>query len=421
MAVLAMTASAPVHRIEARAVPRGPPCVVCRCAHLRESGDHLYQTARPGHHSFARPRLSPMPDDPREDEPDESDEAAPPVRPERRAAKRPGEAAPSVRPERRAAKRPEVEGRRALPARGDDRGAAGGGGLVRYDTLRAYMAEGACQPVLSREEEHALAVRYTETGDVDAAYKLVASNLRLVVKIAHEYRRTAFQLLDLVQEGNLGLMRAVKKYDPWKGVKLSSYAAWWIRAYIIRFVMENWRMVKLGTTQAQRKLFFNLSREREKLLARGIDPTPRLLAKNLEVEEKEVEEMTARMSGDDVSLDAPVSAGDDDSRQTHLDRLPAAETASTDDRLGDEQLRRIFREKLDTFARTITDEKERFIFEKRLLPADGEAPLTLQEVGDRFRLTRERARQIEAKLTARLRDWLRAEIPDFELLGPPEN
>src|SRR6266540_2618912 len=276
MAVLAMTASAPVHRTEARAVPRGPPCVVCRCAHLRESGDHLYQTARPGHHSFARPRLSPMPDDPREDEPDESDEAA-----------------PSVRPERRAAKRPEVEGRRALPARGDDRGAAGGGGLVRYDPLRAYMAEVARHPVLSREEEHALAVRYTETGDVDAAYKLVASNLRLVVKIAHEYRRTAFQLLDLIQEGNMGLMQAVKKYDPWKGVKLSSYAAWWIRAYIIRFVMENWRMVKLGTTQAQRKLFFNLGREREKLLARGIDPTPQLLAKNLQVEEKDVDEMSA--------------------------------------------------------------------------------------------------------------------------------
>src|SRR6266542_1606549 len=221
MAVLAMTASAPVHRIEARAVPRGPPCVVCRCAHLRESGDHLYQTARPGHHSFARPRLSPMPDDPREDEPDESDEAAPPVRPERRAAKRPGEAAPSVRPERRAAKRPEVEGRRALPARGDDRGAAGGGGLVRYDPLRAYMAEVARHPVLSREEEHALAVRYTETGDVDAAYKLVASNLRLVVKIAHEYRRTAFQLLDLVQEGNIGLKTVVMNDAPWKCGKVS--------------------------------------------------------------------------------------------------------------------------------------------------------------------------------------------------------
>ncbi|HEX9402456.1 MAG TPA: RNA polymerase factor sigma-32 [Anaeromyxobacter sp.] len=310
---------------------------------------------------------------------------------------------------------------REPPPRREAREAAGAGGLVRYDPLRAYMAEVARHPLLTREQEHELAVRFNQTGDVDAAYQLVASNLRLVVKIAHEYRRTAFQLLDLVQEGNLGLMQAVKKYDPWKGVKLSSYAAWWIRAYIIRFLMENWRMVKLGTTQAQRKLFFNLAKEREKLLARGIDPTPRLLAKNLEVEEKEVEEMTARMSGDDVSLDAPVSAGDDDSRQTHLDRLPAAETASTDDRLGDEQLRRIFREKLDTFARTITDEKERFIFEKRLLPADGEAPLTLQEVGDRFRLTRERARQIEAKLTARLRDWLRAEIPDFELLGPPEN
>ncbi len=310
---------------------------------------------------------------------------------------------------------------RALPARGEDREPPGAGGLVRYDPLRAYMAEVARHPVLSREEEHALAVRYQETGDVDAAYKLVASNLRLVVKIAHEYRRTAFQLLDLVQEGNMGLMQAVKKYDPWKGVKLSSYAAWWIRAYIIRFLMENWRMVKLGTTQAQRKLFFNLSREREKLLARGIDPTPQLLANNLQVEEKEVEEMTARMASEDLSLDAPVGSGDDEPRQTHIERVAAADGAPADERIGDEQVRRLFREKLHVFAKTITDEKERFIFEKRLLPPEGEAPLTLQEVGDRFRLTRERARQIEAKLTARLREWLKAEIPDFELLGPPDS
>jgi RNA polymerase sigma-32 factor len=294
------------------------------------------------------------------------------------------------------------------------------GGLVRYDPLRAYMAEVARHPVLSREEEHALAVRYQETGDVDAAYRLVASNLRLVVKIAHEYRRTAFQLLDLVQEGNLGLMQAVKKYDPWKGVKLSSYAAWWIRAYIIRFVMENWRLVKLGTTQAQRKLFFNLAKEREKLLARGVDPTPRLLARNLDVEEKDVEEMTARMAADDLSLDAPLSAGDEGARQTRIDRVPASDTAPADEKIGDEELRRIFREKLQAFSATITDEKERFIFERRLLPKDGEEPLTLQEVGDRFGLTRERARQIEAKLTARLRERLREEIPDFELLGPPE-
>jgi RNA polymerase sigma-32 factor len=305
----------------------------------------------------------------------------------------------------------------ALPERSAR--AESGGGLVRYDPLRAYMAEVQRHPVLSREEEHTIAVRFRETGDVEAAYKLVASNLRLVVKIAHEYRRTAFQLLDLVQEGNLGLMQAVKKYDPWKGVKLSSYAAWWIRAYIIRFVMENWRMVKLGTTQAQRKLFFNLSKERDKLLARGIEPTPRLLAKNLQVEESEVEEMAARMAADDLSLDAPVSPDGEDARQTRLDRV-ADGGGGADVQMGDEELRRIFRQKLEAFAKTVTDEKERYIFEHRLLPADGTQPLTLQEIGDRFKLTRERARQIEAKVTGRLRAYMKAEIPDFELLEPPE-
>jgi RNA polymerase sigma-32 factor len=292
------------------------------------------------------------------------------------------------------------------------------GGLVRYDPLRAYMAEVARHPILSREEEHDLAVRYHETGDVDAAYKLVASNLRLVVKIAHEYRRTAFQILDLVQEGNMGLMQAVKKYDPWKGVKLSSYAAWWIRAYIIRFLMENWRMVKLGTTQAQRKLFFNLAKEREKLLARGIEPTPRLLAKNLQVEEKDVEEMAARMGSEDVSLDAPLRGEDEGGGESRLDRVTPDAAPAADEQLGNEELRRIFREKLEAFAKTLTDEKERYIFERRLHPPEGATPLTLQEIGDRFRLTRERARQIEAKLTQRLRSYLQAEIPDFELLAP---
>jgi RNA polymerase sigma-32 factor len=281
------------------------------------------------------------------------------------------------------------------------------------------MAEVSRHPVLTRGEEHALALRYHDAGDLDAAYKLVASNLRLVVKIAHEYRRSAFQLLDLIQEGNMGLMQAVKKYDPFKGVKLSSYAAWWIRAYIIRFVMDNWRQVKLGTTQAQRKLFFNLGKEREKLLSRGVEPTPRLLARNLQVEERDVEEMTARMASEDLSLDAPISPGGDDGRVTRLDRLAHAETAP-DQALGDEQLRRLFREKLDAFSAALTDEKERFIFGHRLLPRPGEEPLTLQQVGDRFGLTRERARQIEAKMVKRLREQLRAEIPDFELMTPPE-
>ncbi len=319
----------------------------------------------------------------------------------------------------KAARDPKKPRRRDPPAPPAERPARSEGGLVRYDPLRAYLAEVSRHSVLSREEEHELAVRYRETGDVEAAYKLVASNLRLVVKIAHEYRRTAFQLLDIIQEGNMGLMQAVKKYDPWKGVKLSSYAAWWIRAYIIRFIMENWRMVKLGTTQAQRKLFFNLAKERQKLLARGIEPTPRLLARNLRVDEKDVEEMSARMASEDLSLDAPVRAEDGDSGQTRLDRVPEAQPAPADERIGDEELRRLFRAKLEEFAKGISDEKERLIFEKRLLPPEGEAPLTLQEIGDRFHLTRERARQIEAKLTARLREYLREEIPDFELLGPP--
>ena len=306
--------------------------------------------------------------------------------------------------------------RRTLPAPG---GEPSRGGLARYDPVRAYMAEVSRHTLLSREEEHELAVKYRETGDVDAAYKLVASNLRLVVKIAHEYRRSAFHLLDLIQEGNMGLMQAVKKYDPFKGVKLSSYAAWWIRAYIIRFVMDNWRMVKLGTTQAQRKLFFNLAKEREKLLARGIEPTPRLLARNLEVEERDVEEMSVRMGSEDVSLDAPLRGDDDEARQTRLDRV-SDRVPGPDEALGDEQLKRLFRAKLDAFATKLTDEKERYIFEHRLLPPDGEEPLTLQQIGDRFKLTRERARQIEAKMVKRLREELKDEIPDFELMTPSE-
>jgi RNA polymerase sigma-32 factor len=184
--------------------------------------------------------------------------------------------------------------------------------------------------------------------------------------------------------------------------------------------MENWRMVKLGTTQAQRKLFFNLAKEREKLLARGIEPTPRLLARNLQVEESEVEEMSARMASDDLSLDAPLRGDEEGARQTHLDRV-AAGAAGPDDRIGDEELRRLFREKLAAFAVTVEDEKERYILDHRLLPPEGATPLTLQEVGTHFGLTRERARQIEARLTARLREFLRAEIPDFELLTAPED
>src|SRR6266851_34363 len=287
--------------------------------------------------------------------------------------------------------------------------------LARADALQRYMAEVAKHPLLTREEEHKLAVKFARTHDPDIAYRLVTANLRLVVKIAHEYRRAAFSLLDLIQEGNVGLMHAVQKYDPFRGVKLSSYAAWWIRAYILRYLMDNWRMVKLGTTQAQRKLFFNLRKEQERLLAQGFEPVPKLLAERLDVSEQDVREMDQRLANDEFSLDAPV-AGADDARQTYADRI--VETARpAEDQLGDEELRRIFKEKLAEFGKTLTDPRDRFLFEHRLSLPDGEEPMTLQQVGDKYGFTRERARQLEARLTGRLRDYLRRELPDFAELS----
>lgn len=287
---------------------------------------------------------------------------------------------------------------------------------MSYDPLRVYMADVRRHPLLSREEEHALAVRYLETGDSTAGYRLVTSHLRLVVKIAREHRRRAFPLMDLIQEGNMGLVRAVKRYDPYRGGKLSSYAAWWIRAYILRFVLDNWRLVKLGTTQAKRKLFFRLTSERDRLLARGVEPTPRLLARNLGVQERDVEEMTARMAAEDLSLNPSVVRGDERGRETPLDRL--VDTGSSpDDVLAERQVSRLLRDGFEAFRANLTDVIERFICERRLLPPRGSDPLTLQQIGDRFGVSRERARQIEARLVSRLRHQLRSEIPDFELMA----
>ncbi len=290
---------------------------------------------------------------------------------------------------------------------------AAGVGLTSRDPLQAYMAEVTRHPLLNREEELQLARRLRETGDVQAAYRLVASNLRLVVKLAHEYHRNPLSLLDLIQEGNIGLMQAVKKYDPERGVKLSSYAAWWIRAYILRYIMDNWKMVKLGTTEAQRKLFFKLRQEQEKLLREGFEASPKLLAERLSVSEQDVVEMDQRLGNDELSLDAPLG---DDSKGSRADRLLPSGSQPVDERLGDEQLKLLFREKLAEFARTLAG-KERFIFEQRLT---ADEPLTLQDIGDKYGVSRERARQIEAALIGRMREYMREQIPDFDLVALPK-
>jgi RNA polymerase sigma-32 factor len=287
-------------------------------------------------------------------------------------------------------------------------------GLVRRDPLQAYMAEVTRHPLLTREEEHTLAKKYQQTGDVQAAYRLVASNLRLVVKLAHEYHRNPLSLLDLIQEGNIGLMQAVKKYDPDRGVKLSSYAAWWIRAYILRYIMDNWKMVKLGTTEAQRKLFFKLRQEQDRLMAQGFDVTPKMLAERLNVTEQDVVEMDQRLGHDEMSLDAPV--GGDDSGATRMDRFLPSASQGAEERLGNEQLKALFREKLQEFAKSL-EGKERYIFENRLI---SDEPLTLQDIGDKYGVSRERARQIEAGLINRMREYMREHIPDFDLVAVPK-
>ena len=276
--------------------------------------------------------------------------------------------------------------------------------LSRRDPLGAYMRDVQRYPLLSKEEEHDLAVRFFEEEDVEAAKRLVTSNLRLVVKIAYDYRQAYKNLLDLVQEGNIGLMQAVRKYDPYKGVKLSSYAAWWIRAYILRYILNNHRLVKVGTTQAQRKLFFNLQKEKAKLAAMGIEPTAELIAERLNVPERDVVSMDMRLAAGDASLDAPVGTSEGRS-VARVELLPSAEVRA-DDTLAEAQVGDKFTEKIHQFGSTL-EGKERKIFEDRLV---SEEPKTLQVLGDEFGVSRERVRQIEKRLLTKLKAFLHQEL-----------
>ena len=284
-----------------------------------------------------------------------------------------------------------------LAARGGEDGDRRGS-LVPFDPLQRYLAEIRRYPLLTREEEHELAVRYQRDHDVEAAYRLVTGNLRLVVMIAREYQRSFRTLLDLIQEGNIGLMEAVKNYDPYRGVRFPSYAVWWIRAYVIRYVMNNWRLVKLGTTQAQRKLFFNLQKEKDKLEAEGFVPGPKLLAQRLDVKEKEVIEMEQRLGASDLSVDMPLHEGEEG---TLLDVLKSG-VATAEDQFADAEFRHLLGEKIREFGATLKD-KDRLIFDQRLL---AEEPLTLQEIGDKYGISRERVRQIESRLKRRLKEFL---------------
>lgn len=278
--------------------------------------------------------------------------------------------------------------------------------LSRTDPLQAYLREVQRHKLLTPDEEKELTQKFATTQDPRTAARLVTANLRLVVKLAYEYRRAYKNIMDLIQEGNIGLMQAVKRYDPYRGVKLSSYAAWWIRAYILRFILNNWRLVKLGTTQAQRKLFFNLNKEKAKLAAMGIEPEAAEIAKRLGVEEKEVIDMDRRLSSGEASLDAPV--GDSDGRAvSRLDMMPSL-LSGPDVAFEQEEMGQLVKERLAEFRKTLKG-KDVIIFDKRMA---ADEPLTLQELGDEFGISRERVRQLEARLTHKLRIYLKQEFGD---------
>jgi RNA polymerase sigma-32 factor len=213
-------------------------------------------------------------------------------------------------------------------------------------------------------------------------------------------------ILDLIQEGNIGLMQALKKFDPHHGIKLSSYASFWIRAYILRFILDNWRLVKIGTTQAQRKLFFNLKKEKAKLEALGYAAEPKQLAAAMGVKEKEVIQMDQRMSNWEASLDTPLR-GDDE--RSLMDVLPQKEER-IDKTLAKREMQALVNKKLKEFKKTLKN-KELYLYEKRLL---SENPATLQEIGDNYGITRERARQIEEKLLRKIKNYLEQESPGVE-------
>lgn len=280
--------------------------------------------------------------------------------------------------------------------------------LVEYDPLQRYLAEINQYRLLSREEEIELGKRIREEGDKEAAYTLATANLRLVVKIALEFQRVWMQnLLDLIQEGNIGLMHAVQKFDPYKNVKFSYYASFWIKAYILKFIMDNWRLVKIGTTQGQRKLFFKLKKEKQNLIDQGFVPQPKLLSDRLGVSEQEITEMDQRLDGWDLSLDEPLKEDSDTERGEFF----SSEAESVENQMAKKEVGSLLQEKVAEFRGQLND-RELDIFDHRIFT---DTPQTLQDIGDKYNISRERVRQLEKNIIKKMKAFFEREIPDFTL------
>jgi len=277
------------------------------------------------------------------------------------------------------------------------------GTLAPPDPFSAYLQEVKKYPILTEEEEKELAIRLKETGDVDAAYKLTTANLMLVVKIAMTFKREWQNLMDLVQEGNVGLMKAVKNFDPFRGVRLSAYASWWIKSYILKYILDNWRLVRVGTTNARRKLLFNLKKEKERLEREGFDPSTKLLAEHFGVDEGEIIDVEASIGAVDVSMDTPTRP---DSPMTPAQSLSDGKSLEKGAEI--DQFRKILQQKIEGFKSDLKP-AEIEILEKRIL---SESPQSLQEIGDQRGVTREAIRQSEQRLLKKFRIYIEEEMPE---------
>lgn len=269
-------------------------------------------------------------------------------------------------------------------------------------SVERYVADINRHRLLTPQEEYDLALKVYEDNDVSAFNDLARANLRFVVKVAHEYTGYGLPLLDLIQEGNAGLLKALEKFDPYKGFRLISYGVWWIRAYIQNYVMRSWSMVRIGTTQAQRKLFFKLRSERDRVeqecAGESGSGTVVELAERLNVAEKDIIEMNGRLSGRDASLDAPVG---DTHRTTYVEFL-REDSESPEELYSEIERRRLLRREVNEIMKGFND-RERFIVAKRLM---ADEPMTLQKIGKRFSISRERVRQIEGRVLEKLRAGL---------------
>ena len=280
--------------------------------------------------------------------------------------------------------------------------------LVKSDPIQSYLNEINRYKLLTRDQEIELGRRIQEDNDQEAAYIMTTSNLRLVVKIALEFQRIWMQnLLDLIQEGNIGLVRAVKKFDPYKNVKFSYYASFWIKAYILKFIMDNWRMVKIGTTQGQRKLFFRLKKEKQMLIEQGFDPKPKLLSERLGVSEQEVVDMDQRLANWDLSLDEPLK---DDSNSERIEFINV-DSDSSEDRLAKKEIEDILYTKVAKFKKKL-NARELDIFERRIF---SDSPETLQQIGEVYNISRERVRQIENNIIKKMKAYFKKDMPDFDM------